>query len=434
MLQRIINIWSENMNIKRIKIDGFKNLKNIDLILNNITSLLSINSYGKTNTLSALKFGFDFIISNNENKSNQMKYAPAIPFNIHNLGDTFSFEIEAELDNEEIIYGYSFLWAKKNIKPKILKEYLKIREPDESQKFSFYIKRNDTEAFYKPSKTGTCNKPILIEDNALILNKIQAYDDLFYMKIITSLNQLKISIDHDFDAVKPYNIIPILNGEPFNYDLNNRNNIPTILHDIKEKRPERYNLIINTFKDIFPSIEEIGVIEIPIVAEENKNNVDIEISKIAGKFYALIAKDKNLSTAIEFTNMSDGARRILKILTNLELASHKGCSIIAIEEPENSLNPKVLQQYLIALKGFAKNIKIIITSHSPYLINYIDPANIYIGLPNENGVAIFSKIKEKSINKLMADANDLDLNVGDYIFDLMSGDCNDLETLIKYTD
>src|SRR5699024_4715296 len=106
-----------------------------------------------------------------------------------------------------------------------------------------------------------------IEDNALILNKIQAYDDLFYMKIITSLNQLKISIDHDFDAVKPYNIIPILNGEPFNYDLNNRNNIPTILHDIKEKRPERYNLIINTFKDIFPSIEEIGVIEIPIVAE-----------------------------------------------------------------------------------------------------------------------------------------------------------------------
>ena len=52
------------MNIKRIKIDGFKNLKNIDLTLNNITSLLSINSYGKTNTLTALKFGFDFIISN----------------------------------------------------------------------------------------------------------------------------------------------------------------------------------------------------------------------------------------------------------------------------------------------------------------------------------------------------------------------------------
>ena len=62
------------MNIKRIKIDGFKNLKNIDLNLNNIISLLSINSYGKTNTLTALKFGFDFIVANNENKSIQMRH------------------------------------------------------------------------------------------------------------------------------------------------------------------------------------------------------------------------------------------------------------------------------------------------------------------------------------------------------------------------
>ena len=93
-----------------------------------------------------------------------------------------------------------------------------------------------------------------------------------------------------------------------------------------------------------------------------------------------------------------------------------------------------MQQYLIALSSFAKDIKIIITSHSPYLINYINPANIYIGLPNDNGIASFSKIKDKSVNKLMSDANDLDLHVGDYIFDLMSGDVDDLETLVKYTE
>ena len=32
MSQKLLNIWSENMNIKRIKIDGFKNLK--DILLN----------------------------------------------------------------------------------------------------------------------------------------------------------------------------------------------------------------------------------------------------------------------------------------------------------------------------------------------------------------------------------------------------------------
>lgn len=429
MSAKIISIGSEKMNIKRIKINGFKNLKNIDLTLNNITSLLSINSFGKTNTLTALQFGFDFIISNNEIKTNQMNYAPGVPINIHNLTNEFSFEIESEIDNEEIVYGYSFSWAKHQI----LTEYLKIKEPTESQKYTFYIKRENKDAFYKPSKTGSCNKPILIENNALILNKIQAYDDLFYIKVINILNNLKIFIDHDFDAVRPYSIKPIFDGQTFDYDLSKKNNIPTILYDIQRQRPERYNLIINTFKDIFPSIEKIDVVEIPIVAK-NSNQENIEPSKIAGKFYALIAKDKNLSNPIDFHNMSDGVRRILKVLTNLELASYRGCSIVAIEEPENSLNPKILQQYLIALNSFAKKIKIIFTSHSPYLINYINPSNIYIGLPNNNGIATFSKIKDKSINKLMNDANDLDLNIGDYIFDLMSGDSNDLETLIKYTE
>ena len=143
MSQKLINIWSENMNIKRIKIDGFKNLKDIDLTLNNITSLLSINSYGKTNTLTAIKFGFDFIVSNNENKLTQMKYTPGIPVNKNNLTNIFSFEIEAELDDEDIIYGYSFSWAKNKVKPKILKEYLKIKEPSESQKYTFFIKREN---------------------------------------------------------------------------------------------------------------------------------------------------------------------------------------------------------------------------------------------------------------------------------------------------
>ena len=74
------------------------------------------------------------------------------------------------------------------------------------------------------------------------------------------------------------------------------------------------------------------------------------------------------------------------------------------------------------LEIYAKENKIPIMQKDGilYLINYINPSNIYIGLPNENGIATFSKIKDKHINRLMNDANDMDLNVGDYLFDLMS--------------
>jgi len=132
--------------------------------------------------------------------------------------------------------------------------------------------------------------------------------------------------------------------------------------------------------------------------------------------------------------MSDGVRRVLLIFTILVLADINNYSLVGIEEPENSLNPRILQRYLMALKGFSKNTKIIITSHSPYLINYMEPKNIYLGLPNSDGLAKFSKIKEKSVNKLLNDANNMDMLVGDYLFDLMSGNDEDLETMIKYVE
>ena len=38
-----------NMNIKRIFINGFKNIDNVNVNLSKITGLLSINNFGKSN-------------------------------------------------------------------------------------------------------------------------------------------------------------------------------------------------------------------------------------------------------------------------------------------------------------------------------------------------------------------------------------------------
>ena len=43
-------------------------------------------------------------------------------------------------------------------------------------------------------------------------------------------------------------------------------------------------------------------------------------------------------------------------------------------------------------------------------------------------------IKEKSSNKLLQDAKNMDMLIGDYLFDLMSGDESDLETIKEYTE
>lgn len=428
------------INISRITINGFKNIKSINILLNKITSLLSINSFGKSNLLSAIDFGFDFISQNEQTRKDMMKWKKGIPLNknIESKKYEFEFEFSTSIEKElyEVIYGYAFDWAKKDkVDGEITNEYLNIKKVNETQKFTSYIKRIGEEAYYKSSITGSCDKQIKISDTELIINKLKAYDSLFYINIIDIINKVKIYIDRHFDSKINYDISPIVWKDKTL--LNEEDSIAKILYNIKENNINKYERLINTFKDLFPFIEDIEVKAITLGPDKVKLTKELdgtEPFEITDKIYRLYAKDKNLSQAIPFDLMSDGAKRVLVILTYLMLADIKNYSLIAIEEPENSVHPRLLQQYLIALDSLLENAKLIITSHSPHLINYINLKNIYIGIPNNEGLANFSKIKESAANKVIRESADLNMLTGDYLFDLMCGTKEDIECLSSYVE
>ena len=134
--------------------------------------------------------------------------------------------------------------------------------------------------------------------------------------------------------------------------------------------------------------------------------------------------------------MSDGARRILLLLTFIVLAQINKYDLICIEEPENSINPSLLRRFLYTIKELAEDTKILYSSHSPYLINYMEPGNIYLGLPSDDGVATFKKIKTNTnnIKRLIRTLQENNLALGDYLFDLMSGSSDDCEELLSYVE
>ena len=49
------------ININKITLSGFRNLTKSIFELDDLIALISTNSYGKSNVLSAIKFGIDFI-------------------------------------------------------------------------------------------------------------------------------------------------------------------------------------------------------------------------------------------------------------------------------------------------------------------------------------------------------------------------------------
>ena len=166
----------DKMKIKKIKIGGFRNIKETTIELENITSLLSVNSYGKSNFLNGIIFGMDFIHAPNDIKNAIMNYTPHRPFNKNIIGENFKFELElsAQIDKVDcdVQYGYVFAWQKnEDDKGRIINEYLKVKE-NETQKYTSFITRENENGYYKSSRTGSRDKKIKISYNELIINKL----------------------------------------------------------------------------------------------------------------------------------------------------------------------------------------------------------------------------------------------------------------------
>lgn len=84
------------------------------------------------------------------------------------------------------------------------------------------------------------------------------------------------------------------------------------------------------------------------------------------------------SVKFEAFSMSDGTLRALGILSALFQKSIP--TLIAIEEPESTIHPEALGSILDVIRSFAKNTQIVVTTHSPELLDakWILPENLRI--------------------------------------------------------
>lgn len=77
------------MKIQAVVVDGYKNLSNIKIKFDNITALVALNNFGKSNVLSAIDFGITFIKASTEEKLLMMANSNLIPMNKAMLGHNY---------------------------------------------------------------------------------------------------------------------------------------------------------------------------------------------------------------------------------------------------------------------------------------------------------------------------------------------------------
>ena len=200
----------------------------------------------------------------------------------------------------------------------------------------------------------------------------------------------------------------------------NSDNIPLFIFILKKKNPDKFELLKDVYFQLFPDIEDIIVENIQIDSVGDEQFPEDVPFIFTNSIYVLFVRDKNLVKPVNFSTMSDGAKRVFMILTKIIVSGVSNISLIAIEEPENSVHPGLFQAYIQIISQLLDDCKVIITSHSPYVISYLNPSWIHVGVNREPGMAEFFVLKKSGQKQLEKDADSFNMSIGDYLFSLLS--------------
>jgi len=444
--------WWNKMKINSVTVGGFKNLNTTRLELDSICAIISPNNYGKSNLLEAIDFGFDFIHESRKGRKNMMGWIKAIPLCLALENSEYRFEIEfedEELDEYKYVrYGFSYKWHRDDETGDcITDEWIETRE-NTSVRYTSFLKRK--EGKYRKSKSTTAYRKIDLDGLQLAIDVLGLIEDIEIANVIKSIQKIAFRVCSSLDLRDRYQPLPLeyIEDEEDIIRFDDAD-VPKALQKLKNKDSELYQLFEESLLTMFPEFTSIKLNEYDLtdqnverqmmVTVKDKNLTEEEIEKeipfrLREHIYRLFVKCDHMNQSLSMANMSTGTKRVIWLLANAYIANYMGTGIVGIEEIETSIHPKMMRQLLEIITDALGDTPLVISSHSPYLVQYLKPDRIYVGVPNDRGVAEFRRIQKNKLKTLISNARDIELSVGEYLFELLSGDADSYEMLESFLE
>lgn len=135
-------------------------------------------------------------------------------------------------------------------------------------------------------------------------------------------------------------------------------NLPNVIQYLVEQHPERLEEVFSVLRKRIPRLERVDAEPMP-----------------DGRLLLQI-KDAPFDKPVLSKFASDGTMKMLAYLT--VLYDPEPPRFIGIEEPENFLHPRLLPELAEECRAAAENSQLLITSHSPFLLNAMRPEEVRI--------------------------------------------------------
>ncbi|MBM3325904.1 MAG: chromosome segregation protein SMC [Calditrichaeota bacterium] len=324
--------------ISRVIIKNYKSIGRASVEMRPLTIFIGPNGAGKSNFIDALEFVKDCIENPVESALRERGGFDAVRRNSISHPTNITVGLKIIIDEErEADYVFS-IKSEKNKLFKISSELCTVRE--DFKEYKYEVKDGQ----FTKSIQGI--SPSLIADRLAlqIASSIEPYRTVFGF-----LNSMR------FYSIAPQEIRRLKEANTGTFLAKDGSNAAAVLKQIKASSHNGdcdYERICRLLTHVVNDIKEISY-------------------KSIGKYETIIFKqDVGSRYPWEFDalSMSDGTLRVLGILLALyQTGKH---SLIAIEEPEATVHPAVTELLVQVLKSASENKQIILTTHSPEILDY----------------------------------------------------------------
>jgi len=331
------------LRITRLRVKNFLSLKDVDLELGKLNVFIGPNTSGKSNIARAFQL-----------LANHVRYGvPILPgykgFRMiaYGFDETSQIEFDLHMKKGEHDIRYKLLLTHDNYVEKAWINNVEALSSEGKNIRAFILTRNgETKEFIwstLPSTSQLLN--INVYKSLLAISPVWAAREI--LELAETLRSITV---HSFVPKMIRATSQVTEQPELGYDGSRLARVLLKYH-LEDRRT--FSLIEDVLRSLIPEVEEI-------------------IPHLEGTNVELWLRVKGLREPLRPANISDGTLRILAYITAL----YSTRSLAVIEEPENSIHPRLLGTIVdLARKA---PCQVIITTHSPYLLDHVKPEEVFV--------------------------------------------------------
>jgi len=357
--------------VRRVVLRNYKSIAACDLELQNLTFFVGANGSGKSNFLDALRLVADGLVTPLEHAIRERGGIDDV--RRRSTGHPHNFGIRLELTlpgtGQAAVFAFEVA-AKKNGAFEVKEERCTIEGDGplfEAGPASYVIKRGEV------VKCSLAHPPAAAADRFFLVSVSGVPEFRPLYEALSSMS---------FYNLSPRVIREVQAPDPGSRLLRDGRNLASVLGRIASDAPAALERVTAYLAKLAPGIE--GVQREPVAHKETLAFMQtVKGAKHPWKFFA--------------GSMSDGTLRALGVLVALAQAADPAhpVALVAIEEPESAVHPAATGVLLDALLDAAGQTQVMVTSHSPDLLESeeVNDAQI-VAVSAEEGVSVLGPVTE----------------------------------------